>query len=509
MSKTEVKSPALVRLRGITKRFENVVANDSVDLDAYGGQVHALLGENGAGKTTLMRILYGLYTPDAGQIHVRGEQVEFRSPHDPIKLKIGMVHQHFMLISPLSVAQNVVLGLRPTRGPFLDLKSAQKKILELSDRYGLKVDPAARIWQLSAGEQQRVEIIKALYRGVEILILDEPTSVLTPLEVKELFSIVRKMADEGHAVIFITHKMHEVFSVSDVVTVLRDGKVVGTVETKKADGKLLARMMIGRELSFRPPAHEAISKRAVLRVENLKVLGDRGEVAVKDVSLQVFEGEILGIAGVAGNGQREMIEAIAGLRRAIQGRVAVLDRDVTNGQPAAIIEAGVAHIPEDRLGLGLMPDLSVSENLILETHSKKPFANGIFLNDEAIIERSEALVKEYGIKTPSVYTPVRFLSGGNLQRLILARELSRRPKLILAAQPTKGLDIGATEFIRSRLIEEKTTGMSILLVSEDLDELLAITDRLAVMYEGKIMGQGRTEEMKMEQIGLMMAGISK
>lgn len=508
----------ILEAKGITKRFPGVLANDHIDFDIKAGEVHALLGENGAGKTTLMNILYGLYKPDEGEIRVRGKRVILRSPKDAIDLGVGMVHQHFMLVDPLTVTENVVLGLKSSREPFLDLDRAEKQIAELSKKYGLKVDPKAKIEQLSVGERQRVEIIKALYRGAQVLILDEPTSVLTPPEVKDLMAIVRRMAKGGLAVIpFITHKLPEVMAISDRVTVLRRGKVVARIGTRRTNEKDLAKKMVGREVLFRIKRRRAKRGRAVLEVKNLGALSDKGLPALKKVSLSIREGEILGIAGVAGNGQRELAEVITGLRRATEGKVHILGKDMTNSSPKEIIDQGVGHIPEDRIGMGLIMDFSIAENTILETHSNSPFANKWFmpfdrkwfLDKDEIGKHAEKLIQEYDIVTPSKDVPARNLSGGNLQRLILARELSRNPKLLIANQPTRGLDVGATEFIRKKLMEQKGEGVAILLISEDLDEIISMSDHIAVMYEGEIVGMVPAARAKIKEIGLMMAGAKR
>ncbi|MBC7265159.1 MAG: ABC transporter ATP-binding protein [Chloroflexi bacterium] len=501
-------------MRGIVKRFPGVLANDHIDFDVHAGEIHALLGENGAGKTTLMNVLYGLYQPDEGEIYVNGRRVVIGSPYQAIKLGIGMVHQHFMLAQPLTVAENVVLGLPSPREPLLDLAQAEKRINEISQAYGLKVDPRAQVWQLAVGEQQRVEIIKALYRQAALLILDEPTAVLTPQEVKELFVVLRRMAEQGHAIIFITHKLHEVMALSDRITVLKAGRVVATVNRSDATPEKLAQMMVGREVLFRLPKEKVEKGRVILQVKSLEALGDKGLPALKEVSLAVHQREILGIAGVSGNGQRELAEVIAGLRPAREGKVLIDGQDVTNRSPCDIIEQGLAYIPEERLQMGVVTDFSVAENMILETHGQRPFADGgflplnrcWFLNRRAIEDYATQKISEYDVKTPDLRTPARHLSGGNIQRLILARELSRQPKLLLAAQPTRGLDIGATEYIRRKLLEERARGTAILLISEDLDEILALSDRIAVMYEGEIVGIVPGEGADVEQLGLMMAG---
>ncbi|HDM27029.1 MAG TPA: ABC transporter ATP-binding protein, partial [Candidatus Bathyarchaeota archaeon] len=464
--------------------------------------------ENGAGKTTLMNILYGIYQPDEGEIYVRGRRVRIRSPKDAIRLGIGMVHQHFMLVYTHTVAENIALGL-PTAKFFLPLREVEEKIRELSERYGLKVDPKAKIWQLSTGEQQRVEILKILYRGAEVLILDEPTAVLTPREAEELFAVMRRMAKEGRAIVFITHKLEEVMAVSDRVTVLRKGRVVATLKTSETDKRELARLMVGREVLFRLEKAPAKLGRVVLDVKNLKALNDRGLVAVRGVSFQVREGEIFGIAGVAGNGQKELVEAITGLRRAEEGKILLMGEDITNHTPRDLIDRGVYHIPEERIRMGLVPNMTVAENLVLKSYRRPPFCRSLLLDYGEIRKYAEKMVSKYNIVTPSIDTPAKLLSGGNIQRLILARETSGRPRLVVAAHPTYGLDVGATEYIRKLLLKLREQGAAILLVSEDLEEVLTLSDRVAVMFEGQFMGVLKAEEADMEEIGLMMAGVSK
>jgi len=508
----------VVEMRGITKRFPGVVANDHVNFDVRAGEIHALLGENGAGKTTLMNILYGLYQPDEGEIYIRGKKVSIKSPKGAIDFGIGMVHQHFMLVPPLSVTENIILGLKSPKGQFLDLEGAEKKITEFSQRYGLTVDPKAKIWQLSVGEQQRVEILKALYRGAQVLILDEPTSVLTPLEIKDLMAILKRMAKEGLAIVpFITHKLPEVMAISDRVTVLRAGKVVSTIETKRTNKEDLAKKMVGRGVLFRLQRRHVKKGKVVLEVKGLQALSDKGLPALKGVSFSLREGEILGIAGVAGNGQRELAEVIAGLRKSTGGRILILGRDMANCSPAEVIDAGAGYIPEDRLETGLVMDFSIAENLILKTHHKPPFAynwffpfrKNWFLNRKEVNKHAEKLISDFNVVTPSKDVPAKHLSGGNLQRLILARELSTNPKVIVAAQPTRGLDVGATEYIRKILMEQTTKGAGVLLISEDLDEVIMMSDRIAVMYEGEIMGIVPATKAKIEDIGQMMAGVKR
>ena len=498
----------IVEMKGIVKRFPGIVANDHVDLDIKGGEIHALLGENGAGKTTLMNILYGIYRPEEGEIYVRGRRVTISSPKDAIQLGMGMVHQHFMLVHPHTVAENIALGLSSSRF-FFPLRDVEKKVSEFSKRYGLQVDPKARIWQLSVGEQQRVEIIKALYRGARVLILDEPTSVLTPSEIDELFTILRRMADEKRAIIFITHKLDEVIAVSDRVTVLRHGKVAKTVRTSSTDKLELARMMVGREVIFRLERKPIGKGQVVLEVRNLRAMSEKGLPALKNVSLTVSEGEILGIAGVAGNGQRELIEVIAGLRKAADGEVLILGKDATNLSTREIDRMGVSHVPEERIRMGLVPNMTVAENLILKRYNTPPFSRRLFLNTTSISRNAEELISEYNIVTPSNETPAKLLSGGNIQRLILARETSEQPKLILAAHPTYGLDIGATEHIRKLLLKQRERGAAILLVSEDLEEIMTLSDRIAVMFEGEIMGTMDAATARLDDIGLMMTGAKR
>ncbi|MBI4769626.1 MAG: ABC transporter ATP-binding protein, partial [Chloroflexi bacterium] len=433
-----------VELRGIVKRFPGVLANDGVDFDVCAGEVHALLGENGAGKSTLMHQLYGLYQPDEGQILLNGQPHAFHSPADAIRAGIGMIHQHFMLVPTLTVTENVALGLRSSREPRLDLDRISARILSLAETYGLKVDPAAYVWQLAVGEQQRVEILKALYRGAGLLILDEPTAVLTPQEVDDLFVTLRAMADEGHGLIFISHKLHEVLAISGRVTVLRDGRVVGERTTGEVTRGELARLMVGREV--RPLQPQPLPAGEVrLRLEGLRAVGDRGTETLRGVSLQVRGGEIVGVAGISGNGQRELAECLAGLRPPAGGRIEIDGQDVTGFSPRRLLATRQAYIPEERMRDGAIRDFTVQENLILQDHAGPALARGIFLNFRAIARRCAALVRDFNVKTPSLETPLKNLSGGNIQKLILARELSRQPGVLIAAQPTRGVDIGATE----------------------------------------------------------------
>ncbi|MGC8786780.1 MAG: ABC transporter ATP-binding protein [Anaerolineae bacterium] len=495
-----------VAMHGIVKRFPGVVANDHISFEVHTGEIHALLGENGAGKTTLMNILYGIYQPDEGEIYVKGKRVTIRSPRDAIRLGIGMVHQQYRLVATHTVAENVVLGL-PVSFLFPE-RAARQWLDDLSQKYGLRVDPNARIWQLSAGEQQRVEIIKALCRGADILILDEPTSMLTPGEIDELMSIIRRMAAEGHTIVFITHKLDEVFAISDRVTVLRQGKVAATLETAQTDKTSLARLMVGRDVIFRLEKKPAQTGEVVLRVEDLHVLDDRRLPAVKGVSLTVSAGEILGIAGVAGNGQRELVEALAGLRKSYRGHVFLKGQEVTNQPPRILIEQGVCYVPGER-AMGLAPGLSVAENLILKDYCQQPFVRGAFLDYAVINAHANRLVDQYSVATPSPATPVKLLSGGNIQRVILARETCQSPTLLIAAYPTSGLDVGATEYIRQLILQQRDQGTAVLLVSEDLEEILQLSDRIAVMFEGEIMGILPAHQADLETIGMMMAGAQR
>jgi simple sugar transport system ATP-binding protein len=491
----------------ITKRFPGVLASDHVDFDVKSGEVHALLGENGAGKSTLMKILYGMYHPDEGEIRLNDKPVTIASPTDAINLGIGMIHQHFMLVPTLTVAENVALGLPSSRGPLTDLDRVSKRILELAGIYGLKIDPNAFVWQLAVGQQQRVEIIKALYRGAALLILDEPTAVLTPQEVDELFVIMRQMVKDGHGLIFISHKLHEVVEISDRVTVLRDGCKIGTKPTSETTKQTLANWMVGREVGFIPDRGDVKRGECRLQLDQVSCGSDRGTPGLRSVSLEVHSGEILGIAGVSGNGQRELAESVTGLRKITNGRVILEEKDVTGFAPGELTERMLSYIPEERMRDGMIKNFSVAENMILREHHKQPFSRSGFLNLKRISIHSDKLIKKFHVKTPSRDTLVKNLSGGNIQKVILARELSRDPRVVLAAQPTRGLDIGATEYVREQLLVERHKGAAILLISEDLDEILALSDRIAVIYEGQIMDIVARENATPEKLGLLMAGI--
>jgi len=495
-----------LEMRGIVKRFPGVLANDHVNFEVRSGEVHALLGENGAGKSTLMKQLYGLYHPDEGEIIFDGESKLIHSPKDAINLGIGMIHQHFMLIDSLTVAENVALGLPSSRGILTDLDRVTDRINELAKVYGLDVEPDAYIWQLSVGQQQKVEIVKALYRGAALLILDEPTAVLTPQEVDDFFVTLTQMAKDGHALIFISHKLHEVMAFTHRVTVLRDGKNVGTVNTADTSKNLLAEMMVGRPLNLIRTHKNVECGKPRLRVENLSALSDRGVPSIKNVSLEICEGEVLGLAGVSGNGQPELAQVIAGLRPATSGKIFIDDEEITGFTPMEVIEKGLSYIPEKRNVEGLIKEFSVSENLIMRDLDQEIYSKNSFLNMNNIARKSAELVKAFNVKTPSIDTPIKSLSGGNAQKVILAREISRKPKVLIAAQPTRGVDIGATEYIHERIIEQRESGTATLLISEDLDEIFALSDRIAVIFHGEIMGVVDRKDATLQSVGLMMAG---
>jgi len=500
--------PPLLEMRGITKRFPGVIANEQVDLTLNEGEILALLGENGAGKTTLMNVLYGLYSQDEGEIYIHGEKVSIHSPHDAIDLGIGMVHQHFMLVPVFTVTENVMLGIEPTKnGIFLDRALVAERIREISDRFGLKVDPDAYVEDLSVGAQQRVEIIKVLYREADILIFDEPTAVLTPQEVEDLFEVIHSLVEQGKSLIFITHKLNEVLSIADRILVLRGGKLVGTTTPDQASEASLASMMVGRDVILEVEKEPAQPGEVVLDVKDLRVRDERHLLAVKGVSLQVRAGEVLGIAGVQGNGQTELVEALTGLRKVEGGLVNILGQDTTMSSPRRITEVGSAHVPEDRQRDGLVLTLSVADNLVLNTYYQPPFSKGMSLQPEEIIKSAEQRVEQFDIRTPGISVPVSNLSGGNQQKVIVAREFSRPIKLLIASQPTRGLDVGSIEYIHKRIIEKRDDGCAVLLVSPELDEVMSLSDRIAVMYEGKILDVMPAEQATREMLGLLMAGI--
>ena len=497
----------ILRTDNLTKRFGNVVANKAISFQVNKGEIHCLLGENGAGKTTLAECLYGFYRLDSGEIYLKGEKAKIDSPRDAVNLGIGMVHQHFVLVRPLTVLENIVVGTDAAQ-PILDLSKARKRLEKLCSEYGITLDLTAKVWQLSVGEQQWVEILKALFSGVELLVLDEPTAVLTPQEADKLFDILAKMKADGLSIIFITHKLREVMAVSDRVTVLRKGEKVATVNTNEVTQSDLAQMMVGRQVAFRVTKGKARTGAPLLEVRNLCVRNDRGQEALKGVSLQVRRGEIVGVAGVSGNGQRELFESIVGVRRVEQGQVVFNGKDITNDEPRSIAARGVAHIPEDRLSEGLVPDFSISENLILGLHNRgRFFWRGIYLDSREVKDFSSKCIDEFDIVTPSADQKTSNLSGGNLQRVILARELATNPQCLVANQPTRGLDVGAIEYVYRRLIEQRDEGVGVLLFSEDLDEILNLADRIIVFFRGETVGTLKAEEATREGIGLLMAGI--
>jgi general nucleoside transport system ATP-binding protein len=500
--------PPVLELREISKAFPGVLANDRISFDLQEGEIHTLLGENGAGKTTLMNILYGLYKPDSGEIIVRGEKADIHGPNDAIARGIGMVHQHFMLVPVMTVTENVMLGVEEKRnGVFLDRAKVAARIREISQLYGLEVDPNAYIKDLPVGTQQRVEIIKVLYRQADILILDEPTAVLTPQEVDGLFKVLRSLVEKGKSLIFITHKLKEVMNLADRITVLRNGRTVGTVIPGDVNPPKLASMMVGRDVNLVVQKKVANPTDTALEVKDLFVEDERNQMAVNGVSFDVKIGEVLGIAGVQGNGQTQLVYALTGLLPVLQGEIRILGELLKRTTPRHILERGVAHIPEDRQRHGLILSFPIHDNLILCTYYKPPFARGVNLQKKKIISNAETLIDQFDVRTPSIYVPVSSLSGGNQQKVIVAREFSRPIKLLIASQPTRGLDVGSIEYIHSRIIEKRDEGTAVLLVSSELDEILALSDRIAVMYRGQIMDIVPAAQVSKEYIGLLMAGI--
>ncbi len=499
--------PPVLELRGITKAFPGVLANDHIDLTLEQGEILALLGENGAGKTTLMNVLYGLYKPDEGEILVRGEKVDIQGPNDAIARGIGMVHQHFMLVPVMTVTENVMLGVESTRGIFLDREQVAKRIEEIGKDHGLEVDPSAYIKDLPVGLQQRVEIIKVLYRNADILILDEPTAVLTPQEVEGLIEVLRSLIAEGKSIIFITHKLKEVMAVADRITVLRLGRTVGTVDPKATDPQHLASLMVGREVNLVVDKNPASPGEPILEVKDMVALDDRDNIAVNGVSFDVRAGEVMGVAGVQGNGQTELVYALTGLRPPAIGSVRILGTDISKANPRQITERGVAHVPEDRQKHGLVLSFPVSDNIALNTYYLPPFARGLNMQQGAILAASNELVDQFDVRTPNVHVNVSTLSGGNQQKVIIAREFSRPIKLLIASQPTRGLDVGSIEYIHSRIIQKRDEGTAVLVVSSELDEIMALSDRIAVMYKGKILDIVPAKGISKEYLGLLMAGI--
>ena len=507
---SENRIPAL-EVKHITKRFPGVVANDDVNLTLYKGEILALLGENGAGKSTLMNIIYGLYKPTEGEIYVNGKKAEMHNPKDAIALGIGMVHQHFQLVPVMTVAENIMLGAESVKkNGLLDIKKVAREITELSHRYHLDVDPYATVEDLPVGVQQRVEIIKALYREAEILILDEPTAVLTPQEIEGLFEIMKRLQAQGKSIIFISHKLKEVLYISDRIVVLRNGKVVGETTPAEATQEKLAAMMVGREVILTVDKKPARPGDVVLEVKNLRAKSDLGDEALRGVSFQVREGEILGVAGVQGNGQTELVEVITSLKKAEGGQVIINGEDMTNASPRAITQKGQSsHVPEDRHAYGMVATYSVADNLVLNTYNLPPFAKGITVNRPAIIEHAEKLIQEFDVRTPSPHTMAGSLSGGNQQKMVVAREFSRPIKLLIAAQPTRGIDVGSIEFIHNQIVAKRDEGVAVLLVSSELDEIMSLSDRIAVMYKGEIIDIVPREEATRENIGLLMAGVKR
>jgi len=494
----------VVTMSGVTKRFPGVLANDQVDFDLRQGEVHALLGENGAGKSTLMNVLAGLYRADGGTVTVKGNPAKFGSPREAIDAGIGMVHQHFMLVPSQSVTENVLLGLDEPRFR-MNLNRYNKKIDEIAQQYGLHVDPAAKIWQLTVGEQQRVEILKMLYRGAEVLIMDEPTAVLAPSEIEELFRTLRSMTAQGKSIVFISHKLHEVMEISDRVTVLQKGKVSSSgIQTKDVTRADLARLVVGRDVVFRVEKKPVDIGDTVLSVQNLKADNDKALPALNGISLTVSQGEIVGLAGVAGNGQNELAETLAGLREVLGGKIVVNEKDVTNKPVKKGIRQGISLIPADRTHVGTAPNLSVTDNVIMKSYDQEPIGKGWIVNSTEANNYASDLKEAYDIMVPTIETSVRLLSGGNLQKVILAREISSEPKLMVAVQPTRGLDVGAIEGVQKLLLAQRESGAAILLISEELDELISLSDRIYVIYEGEIMGQ--VDDGDIDKIGQMMMG---
>lgn len=524
----EEKVIHLVEMKGITKSFDGFRANDSIDFEVRQGDIHSLLGENGAGKTTLMKILYGLLRPDSGEIFIKGEKTNIASPRDAISLGIGMVHQHFMLIQQHTVLENIILGISAFSQPtnekarerdigfqiiprlkgILDLhrKEHVEKITEIANKYGLQINLQAKIWQLSVGERQRVEIIKALYRGARLLILDEPSSNLTPKENENLFLILRSMAASGISVVLITHNLHESIMISNRITVLRGGKKIGTLTKEQFNDNVLAKMVVGREISYARVEPLSHSGKGILRLENIFAKNDLGAVAVKGISLTATAGEILGIAGVEGNGQRELIEVIMGLRNADQGSIWINGKDATRLSTREILSSGLAYIPQDRIGEGLVADFNIWENILLDRYSEPRFSDKFLIREREAVENTESLINEYDIRCPGPKSKARTLSGGNAQRVIIARELSKNPAVIIANQPTRGLDIASTEFVLNRLLDHRKRGCAILFSSTELDQLLRVSDRIAVIYGGRIQGVVRPKEADLQKIGLLMLG---
>ena len=494
-----------LEMKDICKSFQGVHANKDINLEVSSGEILGLLGENGAGKTTLMNILYGIYQPDSGTILINGKPVRISNPVESINLGIGMIHQHFMLIQNHSVIENIALGYKDTPF-FFPRKVLRQKIKAFSSQFDFQIDLDQKVWQLSAGEQQRVEIIKTLLNGANLLILDEPTSVLTPQQIKELIEILRRMKAAGHSVIFISHKLDEIMEICDRVTVLRKGRIVGDARTKDTDKMGLARMMVGKDVALTMDRQKLPRGERVLSVRNIHVTGDKGLVAVKNVSFDLYKNEIFGVAGVAGNGQRELAEAITGIRAIDSGKVLINNRDITNLSPRQIYDNGVSHVPEERIRFGIAPGLFLYDNAILKQHHRKKFSKRYFLKYESVKRHTESIINEFRVDTHSIDNQIRNLSGGNIQKLILGREISEQPQLLVASHPTYGLDVGATHFLRKHLLKLCRQGSSVLLFSEDLDEIFELCDRVAVIFAGEFMGILETDDERINDIGLMMAG---
>lgn len=503
---TLTKADIALELRGITKRFPGVVANDSISFQLKRGEIHALLGENGAGKSTLMSIVFGLYQPDEGEILVNGQKEVIDSPNKAIDLGIGMVHQHFKLVEPFTVTENIILGMEPKKGMKIDIKGASAQVKKLSEQYKLDVDPMATIESISVGMQQRVEIIKTLYRGADILIFDEPTAVLTPQEISELLEIMRRLVAEGKSIVLITHKLKEIMEIADTCTIIRRGKVIESVEVAKTNPQELAEKMVGKAVNFKTEKQAAKPGDVLLEVKDLVVEGGQGKNAVDGLSFSVRAGEIVGIAGVDGNGQTELIEAITGMRSIKSGDVLLQGSSVTNQSPRVISESGLSHIPQDRHKHGLVLDFTVSENIILQTYDHPELNRRGFINEQARDKMAERLVKEFDVRTPSIDTKVRSMSGGNQQKVIIAREIDKKPQVLIAAQPTRGLDVGAIEFVHKQLIAQRDQGKAVLLISFELEEILNVSDRILVLFGGQIVGETTPESTNDQQLGLMMAG---
>jgi general nucleoside transport system ATP-binding protein len=496
----------VIEMLNIRKEFPGIVANDNITLQLKKGEIHALLGENGAGKSTLMNVLFGLYQPEKGEIRVNGKPVSITNPNIANDLGIGMVHQHFMLVDTFTVTENIILGKETTTAGRIDIKKAEQEVREISERYGLSVDPQAKISDISVGMQQRVEILKTLYRGAEILIFDEPTAVLTPQEIGELIQIFRTLIKEGKSIILITHKLKEIMEVCDRVTVIRKGVGIGTVNVSETDPNALASLMVGREVTFKTEKKAAKPKEVAFEINGLTVKDSRGVPVVNNLNLKIKAGEIVGIAGVDGNGQSELIEAITGLRKAEGGTISLNGKDIRNLSPRKITESGIGHIPQDRHKHGLVLDFPIGDNIVLQTYYKKPFSKYGVLNFKEIYDKARKLIKEYDVRTPTEYTEARALSGGNQQKAIIGREIDRDPDLLIAAQPTRGLDVGAIEFIHKRLIEQRDNGKAVLLISFELDEIMNVSDRIAVIYEGEIVAVVDPAETTEQELGLLMAG---